>query len=100
MKISDTNGKPLSGLDRAAALPPAAEGVRAPAVSRPSAKPDRVQLSNLSEYLAAARSDSPAHVAKLGELKATVAGGGYHVDPLVVSHAIIQDSLRFGARMF
>ena len=81
-------------------MPPAREGARGAGLAGSSARTDRVQLSNLSEYIAAARSDSPAHVAKLGELTATVASGRYHVDAQVVSHAMIQDSLRFGARMF
>lgn len=61
----------------------------------PGGASDRVQLSNLGAYLAAARSDSPAHAAKLSSLTAAVSSDAYQVDPAAVSAGIIQDSLQF-----
>lgn len=55
---------------------------------------DHVQLTNLSAYLAAAQSDSPVRLGKLSQLGKSVASGGYHVDAGLVSHSIIEDSLR------
>lgn len=61
----------------------------------PGGASDRVQLSNLGAYLAAARSDSPEHAAKLSSLKAAVSSDAYQVDPGVVGAGIIQDSLQY-----
>jgi anti-sigma28 factor (negative regulator of flagellin synthesis) len=55
---------------------------------------DHVQLTNLSAYLAAAQSDSPARLGRLFQLHQAVSSGGYHVDAGLVSHSIIEDSLR------
>ena len=55
---------------------------------------DQVQITNLSAYLAAAQSDSPARLGKLSQLTVAVSSGGYHVDASVVSNSIIEDSLR------
>ncbi|HTR36365.1 MAG TPA: flagellar biosynthesis anti-sigma factor FlgM [Bryobacteraceae bacterium] len=55
---------------------------------------DQVQISNLSFYMAAARSDSPAQMEKLSALRTAVSGGQYQADANVVSASIIQESLQ------
>ena len=57
---------------------------------------DRVQLSNLSAHLAAARGDSKEHIAKLSALTTGFYQGHYQVDANVVSDSIIGHSLQFG----
>jgi hypothetical protein len=96
MKISDPNGKPLSGLGVSQTVGPAGDVLRAPAPAIRATAPDRFQLSNLSAQLAAAFSSSPAHLAKLAGLSAAVLGGGYRVDASLVSNSIIRHSLQFG----
>jgi anti-sigma28 factor (negative regulator of flagellin synthesis) len=54
---------------------------------------DRVQITNLSAYLAAAQSDSPARLERLHQLTAAVAHGGYHVDASAVSARIVEEHL-------
>lgn len=66
----------------------------------PSAPTDRVQLSNLSSYLAAALSGSAAHVAKLAKLAAAVSSGQYHADSYAVSGSLIQHSIEFGGSAY
>ncbi len=63
--------------------------------SAPPAPTDRVQLSNLAQ-LTEAYSDSEARIAQLSALSATVSSGRYHVAPEVVSHSIIEATLRLG----
>lgn len=60
---------------------------------------DQVQLSSLAHFaqMAAAYGDSPAHVAKLSSLSATISSGGYQVEPGVVSDSIIESSMRLNA---
>ena len=65
--------------------PPDAEG------KRPAN--DRVQLTNLSAYLAAAQSDSPARLERLHQLTAAVSRDSYHVDASLVSQRIIEEHL-------
>jgi hypothetical protein len=48
--------------------------------------------------MAAARSDSPAHIGKLSVLSAAVSGGHYHVGAAVVVAGIIQNSIQYLAR--
>ena len=69
-------------------------GVRARGMAEQSPASDQVQITNLSAYLAAAQSDSPARLGKLSHLTAAVSSGGYRVDASVVSNSIIEDSLR------
>jgi anti-sigma28 factor (negative regulator of flagellin synthesis) len=93
MKISDLSASNIL-------VPGAAAGAvsASPAQPKPGAMPessDHFQLSNLSTYLAAARSDSPAHMEKLSSLQAAVSAGEYHVDSSSLSASIVQDSLRF-----
>jgi anti-sigma28 factor (negative regulator of flagellin synthesis) len=52
-----------------------------------------VQITNLSAYLAAAQSDSPARLERLHQLTAAVAHGGYHVDASAVSARIVEEHL-------
>ncbi len=72
----------------------AGAGVRERGTAEKSHASDHVQLTNLSAYLAAAQSDSPARLGKLFQLNQAVSSGGYHVDAGLVSHSIIEDSLR------
>lgn len=57
---------------------------------------DHVQLSILSDYLASALQGSPANVAKLRALSATVSSGQYLVDAYAVSGSLIQHAIEFG----
>lgn len=58
---------------------------------------DHSQISNLSSYLAAAQSGSPAHLSKLNSLTGAVSRGAYQVDANLISEHIINQSLVFGA---
>jgi len=93
MKVSQTNNKSIAGLARALAAP-VRPGSLAAGLTAPEAS-DQSQISNLSTYLAAAMSGSPAHVAKLVALGTAVASGQYKVDSGVVSERLIQHSLFF-----
>ncbi len=94
MKVTQTNDKSIAGLVHALGTVPARQGNSA--ASSAAAEGDQSQISNLSTYLAAALSGSPAHVAKLSALGTAVAGGEYKVDAGVVSEGLIQHSLLFG----
>lgn len=106
MKISGPDSNPSAGspqparqgsLARSAGVPSAGEGAPVPQQPpAPRAQSDQVQLSSLSAYLASAISGSPAHVAKMSELSATVSAGQYHVDSYAVSGNIIQHAIEFG----
>ena len=60
---------------------------------------DHFQLSNLARFaqIASAYGETPAHVAKLGELSSTVSTGSYQVDAGVVSNSIIDASIRLAS---
>ncbi len=58
---------------------------------------DRVQLSDLSEKLAATLGpNSPERAARLERLAAEVQAGRYRVDPMAVSARIVDETLRGG----
>ena len=99
MKINDPNSARASGLAQSRALTPGGEtsGQRASAVR---SRPDQVQLSNLSGYLAASESDSPEQAARVSHLTAAVSNGSYLVDVHAVSAKIIQESMRPGVEMY
>lgn len=87
-------GEPGSGQIQGAAISsrPASNGGRHPlGTMGGAAPPDRIQLSNLSAYLA--DTSSPAHRAKLAGLSAAVSGGTYQVDAVSVSASVIHYSL-------
>jgi hypothetical protein len=100
MKIRDANGR-ANTIGRASGVSPAANagGGQTSVLPPVSEATDQVQLSNLAHFaqMAAAYGDSPAHVAKLSSLSATVSSGGYLVEPGVVSDSIIQASMRLDA---
>ncbi len=95
MKVTQTNNKSIAGLARAFGPAPGRPG-NLTAGSAGADASDQLQISNLSTYLAAAMSGSPAHVAKLSALGTAVASGQYKVDSGVVSEGLIQHSLLFG----
>jgi hypothetical protein len=91
MKIPNTTGK-ADAVGSPSGIRPAG-GAGQPSGPRQVSSPtDRVQLSSLAQ-MAAAYGDSPAHLAKLSSLSATVSSGGYHVDAGVLSNSIIEASL-------
>jgi anti-sigma28 factor (negative regulator of flagellin synthesis) len=94
LKINPTNSQSIAGLGRSSAAAPAgpAKGTGSLAPTEPT---DQTVISNLSKYLAAAMTGSPAHVEKLNALGAAVSAGNYHVDSDAVSEGIIQHSLLF-----
>ena len=96
MKISVSEGKPLSGLERSNGAGTANKGARSTAPAGPSLRADRVQLSNLSAHLTASLGGSSAHLQKLSSLASAALNGGYQVDAGVVSDSIIRHSLQFG----
>jgi flagellar biosynthesis anti-sigma factor FlgM len=112
MNISRTDSKSTSGPNRwagvgttvSAAKQPVGQTASDPAASDSAASDpaasDKVQLSNLSGYLASALAGSPAHVAKVGELSAAVSSGKYQVDANAVSGSIIQHSIEFGGASY
>ena len=59
-----------------------------------SSTTDQVQLSNLSEVLQAAGSESPQRAAHIERLSADVQAGRYQVDSAVVSKSIVQDAIK------
>lgn len=67
--------------------------VHAPDAEVGRAANDRVQLTNLSAYLAAVQSDSPARLERMHQLTAAVSHDGYHVDASLVSQRIIEEHL-------
>jgi hypothetical protein len=93
VKISDPNARAIT-LGQSAGVSPAVDG-RRPELGASKESTDRVQLSNLSALMAAAYGDSPAHIAKLSSLTATVSSGGYQVDAGVLSNSIIDASLQY-----
>jgi flagellar biosynthesis anti-sigma factor FlgM len=95
MKISRPDPESTPGPGESSGVVPAGANA-ASRQSAPSAPSDRVQLSNLSGYLASALSGSPAHVAKINELNAAVSGGRYRVDANTLSGSIIQHTIEFG----
>ncbi len=95
MEISDPGKTPLSQFRAAQGATPAAGGQPRDGARQPAAA-DHIQLSNLSAYLAAAQSDSTAHLAKLSSLAGAVSSGGYQVEPGLVSASLIQHSLGLG----
>ena len=94
MKVTQTNNKPIAGLARAFSTA-AGRSAKSTAGSTAAEASDQLQISNLSTYLAAAMSGSPAHVAKLSVLGTAVASGQYKVDSSVVSEGLIQHSVLF-----
>ena len=96
MKISNSEGRPLSGLGRSSGPTQAGGGGRSPSVGGPTPGADRVQLSSLSAHLAQALGSSAAHLNKLSALAGAVLSGGYQVDAGAVSDSIIRHSLQFG----
>jgi flagellar biosynthesis anti-sigma factor FlgM len=100
MKINPPNSKAPSGSDRTAGIGAAAGGSASKQPVTTKAASDQVQLSNMSSYLAAALSGSPAQVAKVSELGAAVSSGQYQVDAFAVSGSIIQHSIEFGGNTY
>jgi|SRR5579864_2290976 len=96
MKISNSEGRPVSGLGCSSGAGPASESGRGTGPVSPPLTTDRVQLSGLSAHLASAQGNSEAHFNKLSSLAAAVLNGGYQVDARVVSDSIIRHSLQFG----
>jgi anti-sigma28 factor (negative regulator of flagellin synthesis) len=94
MKVTKTNNESIAGL--AGALNAAPGRPDNSAAGSTAQATDQLQISNLSTYLAAATSGSPAHVAKLSALGTAVASGQYQVDPGGVSNGLIQHTLLFG----
>jgi|SRR5579859_6337355 len=98
VKINPTNSRSNAGLGQTSGTAPA-RSTQAGPVANDSARAeqtDQMQISNLSRYLAGARSGSPAQEAKVIDLGAAVASGTYNVDSEAVSKGIIQHSLLFG----
>jgi anti-sigma28 factor (negative regulator of flagellin synthesis) len=96
MKVTQTNTKSIGALSRSSGGPPALPGKPAGAAAQTQVA-DQTEISNLSTYLAAAMSGSPAHVAKLGSLGEAVSNSEYSVDAGAVSEDIIQHSILFSA---
>jgi len=94
MKVNQPNTTPASGLTQPPASKPVKDNRQASGAAGAS---DHVQLSNLSAHLTASFSGSPSKMNRMSVLTAAVSGGSYHVDAAVVSHSIIQDTLRFTA---
>jgi anti-sigma28 factor (negative regulator of flagellin synthesis) len=93
MKVTKTNNESIAGLARALGAAPARPDNSTASSTPPES--DYLQISNLSTYLAAATSGSPALAAKLSALGTAVTSGQYKVDAGVVSEGLIQHSLLF-----
>jgi len=96
MKVTQTNTKSVGALSRSSDGTLAWAGKPA-GTAAPAEVTDQTEISELSTYLAAAMSDSPAHVAKLGSLGEAVSKSEYSVDASAVSEDIIQHSILFSA---
>jgi hypothetical protein len=96
VKISDSPGKPLSGLARSGKVAPARGNVAGGSAAATPPATDRVQLSNLSAHLSAALGESASHLKRLSSLAEAVLTRGYHVDASGVSDSIIRETLQFG----
>lgn len=92
MKINDSSGAGVSGLDRAAELN--ASTTASTSRNGGSNRNDQVSLSSLSSALRAQHSESPGHAARLAQLSAAVATGTYQVDSQALSTTIISGSMR------
>ena len=96
MKISDSQGRPVSGVGRPGGVGSAGgSGGNFTPTAAPSG-PDRVQLSDLSAHLRAALGGSAAHLKKIYSLAGAVLTGGYQVNAGAVSDSIIRHGLQFG----
>jgi flagellar biosynthesis anti-sigma factor FlgM len=100
MKIPSPDSHATSGLNQLAGAAPSGTGSASKQAAKPEAASDRVQLSNLSNYLASALEGSPSHVAKVGQLAGAVSSGEYRVNAHAVSGSIIQHSIEFGGANF
>src|SRR5579864_7032178 len=98
MKISDSSGTRLAGLDVSEGI--TAGAGRQPGKSTRSTVADQIQLSDLSASLASTQSESPPHLARLSSLAAVVSSKGYVVDANLVSASIIQHTLQFGGASY
>ena len=96
MKISRTDSNPTTELNPSKGVASAGAASDSKPQAALSAASDRVQLSNLSRYLASALLGSPARVAKMSELTAAISSGDYQVDAFAVSGSLIQHSIDFG----
>jgi flagellar biosynthesis anti-sigma factor FlgM len=67
------------------------------AAARAATQGDRVHLSDLSDrLLKVASAQSAERAARLERLGAEVRAGRYQVDPLKVSHALVEETLKGG----
>jgi anti-sigma28 factor (negative regulator of flagellin synthesis) len=94
MKVNDPNDTGISGLASTKGASPALQH----RYSGRRARNDEIQLSSLSQALAALQANSPHRDARVGQLSAAVGGGGYLIDPNAVSGRLIQETLAASAR--
>lgn len=94
MKVTQTNNKSIAGLARSVDMAPTGQSKLAGTAGQADVT-DQTEISNLSAYLAAAISGSPAHVAKVSALGEAVSSREYSVDAGAVSEDIIQHSILF-----
>ena len=93
MNISDWQG--INPLQNVSGIPPSAGTERRAQLQAPSEPTDQMQLCNLAQ-VTEAYGDSEAQIAQLSALSSSVASGRYHVPGDVVSHSIIEATLRLG----
>lgn len=101
MKINDPNLNGVNssglngsqGLDRTRATEAVQQGSRPGGGRRAEGPSDQVQLSNLSQSLNAADSESPERVARVEQLRNQVASGNYNPDAQQVSQSLVQSTL-------
>lgn len=92
MKITDSGGSDVSGLNRTQELN--ASTATSTSRSTGSGRQDQVSLSSLSSLLIAHQTNSPQHQARLAQLSAAFASGSYRVDAAALSSKIISSSQR------
>jgi anti-sigma28 factor (negative regulator of flagellin synthesis) len=92
MKVNDSSGTGISGLNRAQELTSVSSNTRTR--NGRSERGDQVSLSNLSSALSASESNSPEQAAKLARLSAAVASGGYTVNAQTLSSNLIGSHMR------
>jgi anti-sigma28 factor (negative regulator of flagellin synthesis) len=100
MKIPGPDSNSISGLNPSSGVGAPGTGSASKQLVGQDEASDQVSLSSLSSYLAAAVNGSPAHVANLNQLSASLSSGQYHVDAHAVSGSLIQHTIEHGGSSY
>ncbi|MGI8745036.1 MAG: hypothetical protein ACR2NN_21185 [Bryobacteraceae bacterium] len=96
MKINDPNSTNIAGPGTTQGASPSAHQHRAQGGR--GGRNDEIQLSGLSQALAALQTNSPQRDTRLGQLSAEVGGESYLIDHYAVSGSLIRETLAASTR--